>query len=355
MNHFRLLLTALLGFGMASCISLYQPEAAAISPALVVEGMITDQPGPYTVTLTQTADYSVKALNLVVTGATVALLDELGNQEILQEIPSTGIYQTKANGLQGVVGRRYKLSILTTAGKRYESEAELLKAAVPIQRLYYQFRLDPYALTSEDQSGWDVYLDTKDPEATGDYYRWTWTNYTYTQVCHTYRASPFSDVFYDQSCCAPCWNINRCYNCLTVSSDALVNGQSISGQFITRVPFTSRFRYYLEVEQQTISRGAFQFFESVRKLTANNGGLFDSAPALVRGNIRCVSSPDEPAFGYFGASGIATKAIYVDRLDGIGTPTLESPPNYKPNPPDPCYTCENSLYRTSQKPRWWTQ
>ena len=30
-----------------SCVTPYNPETAAVSPRLVVEGLITDQPGPY--------------------------------------------------------------------------------------------------------------------------------------------------------------------------------------------------------------------------------------------------------------------------------------------------------------------
>ncbi|GAB3336045.1 hypothetical protein GCM10027299_45670 [Larkinella ripae] len=346
-------LFASMALGAVSCLSPFQPETQSIEPSLVVEGMITDQPGPYSVKLTQTSDYSFAGLNLITSGATVTLTDNLGNQEVLQETPNTGVYQTRKDGMQGVAGRSYKISIQTKTGKQYESELELLKTAVPIQRVYYRFREDPFALTSEDRSGWDVYVDLKDSETAGDYYRWTWTHYEQIQVCNTYRQSQFSDIFYDQQCCSPCWDIVRCYDCLNVRSDAAINGKVLSGQLITRVPYTSNLRYYLEVEQQTISAGAFRFFESVRKLVSNTGGLFDAAPATVRGNLRCVSAPNEPVFGYFGAVGIAVSALYVDRLDGIGTPTLTGPPNYKLVPPDPCYPCETSLYRTTQKPGWW--
>ncbi|MFC5407897.1 DUF4249 domain-containing protein [Larkinella bovis] len=348
---FRLFfLFVLLNLGTGSCISPYQPTTQSIGPALVVEGMITDQPGPYVIKLTQTSDYSYKALNLLVTGAIVTISDDRGNQETLKEVPETGQYQTSR--MQGVVGRRYQVSIRTSTGKQYESDLELLKAAVPVQKLYYQFRADPYGLKTEETNGWDVYVDTKDAPGPGDYYRWVWTHYNPISVCNTYRPSR-SDTIYSQTCCSPCWDIVRCANCLTVRSDAAINGQTISGQFITRVPYSSTARYYLEVEQQAISLGAYRFFDSVHKLTSGTGGLFDAAPAAVRGNIRCTSHPDELVFGYFGAAGVSVQAISIDRSGLAVPPTLPPAPIFKYNPPDACFPCANGLIRTTQQPRWW--
>ena len=75
----------LYGLLVISCVTEYQPESVSIPPSLIVEGQITSQPGPYIVKLTRTADYSYKSLNLLETGATVIISDNLGNQETLKE------------------------------------------------------------------------------------------------------------------------------------------------------------------------------------------------------------------------------------------------------------------------------
>ncbi len=97
---------------VSSCISPYQPDTQSIGRALVVEGLITDQPGPYAVNLTQTADYTYSGLNLLVSGATVTLSDNAGNREVLREV-SAGYYQTAATGIRGTAGRSYKIAIRT--------------------------------------------------------------------------------------------------------------------------------------------------------------------------------------------------------------------------------------------------
>ncbi|RRB06482.1 DUF4249 domain-containing protein [Larkinella rosea] len=338
---------------VSSCLSPYQPDTQSIGRAVVVEGMITDQPGPYFVNLTQTADYTYSGLNLLVTGATVTLSDNLGNQEILKEA-TPGSYQTAANGIRGIAGRSYKITIRTSAGKQYESALELLKAAPPITKLSSEYKYNPAAFSNDLRNYWEVYLDTKDPETPGDYYRWVWKNYEMTPACQVSPGLNADGAYTGIPCCTACWNINQCYsNCINISSDAAINGKAISRQYILSVPFTSRSIYYVEVEQQSISPGAYRFFSSVQKLVNNTGGLFDSAPATVGGNMKCTSDPDEVVYGYFGAAGVSVLPLRVDRTkDAVGVP------NGKVIQLDnlaACIPCMNSINRTPTKPRFWDQ
>ena len=109
MIRFRSLLPLLLfPLLVLSCVTEFQPDTVSLPPSLVVEGQITDQPGPYTVKLTRTADYSYKAINLLETGAVVSIEDDQGNRETLREQAPGGVYQTRDAGIQGVAGRSYK-------------------------------------------------------------------------------------------------------------------------------------------------------------------------------------------------------------------------------------------------------
>lgn len=351
MNKFRALL---LGLGVivaaVSCVTEFQPNTVSIPSALIVEGQITNQAGPYTVKLTRTADYSYKSLNFLEYGATVVIQDDQGNRETLTELASGGFYRTSANGIRGVAGRSYTLSIQTKDGLRYESTAELLQSAPPIKKLYYEYTVEGESFVFAKNQGWNVYLDMQDPETPGNYYRWDWAHYEPIDVC--FKKEQLDGSLTGLLCCSPCWDIERCYNCININSDANVNGNEISRQFVMRVPYKSQSRYYLEVQQQAISKGAYTFWKSVKQLTSNTGGLFDAAPQSVQGNVRCVSDPSVMVFGYFGATGVSELAINVDRRGGQGVPEVSYPVRI----PDqsPCYVCENSLYRTPNQPRWWS-
>lgn len=331
-----------------ACVTEYQPKTQTLPPTLVVDGSITDQPGPYTIKLTRTADYTQAGLNLLETGATVIISDDNGLQEKLTET-SQGSYQTAIKGLRGIDGNYYTLTITTKDGKRYQSSAELLTAAPPITKLYYEYRADPTAISNGNIQGWDVYLDTKDPATPGDFYRWNWVHYEPIVVCQQKELS--NGTYTGLDCCSPCWDITRDYSSVNIKSDVNINGNNISHQLITRVPFTSRSTYYIEVQQQRLSAGGYAFWQSVKTLTQNNGGLFDAAPTAVRGNLRCLSDSSTSVYGYFGATGLSEGYLYIDRTDAVGDPPIQ--PTVVVPQPSACVVCANTAYRTPYQPRWW--
>ncbi|WP_266365471.1 DUF4249 domain-containing protein [Tellurirhabdus rosea] len=334
-----------------SCVTPFQPEVATMPRALVVDGQITDQPGPHYVRLTRTADYTNAALNLVEIGATLVITDNLNNRQPLTETADKGTYATPA-GFRGVAGRTYTLSIQTADGKRYESAPELLRAPVPIKKLYYEYRQNPLSIAVNDVHGWDVYADLDDPKETDNYYRWSWVHYNQIYACRTVSPPGQDNVFLDYPCCTNCWEIVRCNGCININSDALINGNTLSRQSIVRVPYTSSSRYYLEVEQQHLSKGAFEFLNSAKKLTQSTGGLFDPAPAALRGNVRSLASPEELVFGYFGAAGVTVMPLYVDRRDIRVSPPAQRQVDFG-QPSRACVVCENNSFRTPNRPRWW--
>ncbi|MVM30258.1 DUF4249 family protein [Spirosoma sp. HMF4905] len=336
---------------VVSCVTEYQPGNVSIPPALIVEGLITDQPGPYLVKLTRTADYSYKSLNLLETGATVIISDDLGNQEVLTEQSPGGTYKTAK--LQGIAGRTYKLTIRARNGEQYESEPEQLKASPPIGRLYYEYRYDAGASTNGKANGWDVYVDSKDPETPGDFYRWEWAHYEFTKACTRVYISGAPGHYEGIPCCSDCWDITRCYiNCINIMSDVTINGNSISRQFIERVLYDASTRYYLEVTQQRLSKGVYEFFKTAKQQVLNTGGLFDSAPGSIAGNMHSVTNPTMAVYGYFGAVGESVSYVLIDRSDAIGPPDYTEP-LYPASELATCVVCENSQYRTPIKPRWW--
>ncbi|MFD2933257.1 DUF4249 domain-containing protein [Spirosoma flavum] len=337
---------------VVSCVTEYEPGTVSILPSLIVEGMITNQPGPYAVKLTRTADYSYKSLNLLETGATVIISDNLGNQETLKESSTGGTYQTNISGIQGIVGRIYKVVIKTKDGNVYESEPEILKAAPAIDNIYYEYRYDSQESNNGKANGWDVYVDTKDSETPGDFYRWEWTHYEFTEVCKTVATAGQNSLI-GLPCCSQCWNINRCnINCINIMSDVNINGNSISRQLIERVPYDASTRYYVEVKQQLLSAGIYRFFKTASQQVQNTGGLFDAAPGSIGGNIHSTSNSSLKAYGYFGAVGESVGYLLVDRSKAVGAPVATTDLVVL-NSLAACVVCENSQYRTPVRPRWW--
>ncbi len=351
------LLVHLLMYGiLLSCITPYQPEVKSLGKKiLIVDGYITDQPGPHQVVLTYSSDYTVLGLNYIVGGATVWVTDEQGQRQDFIET-GKGVYRTAAS-FQGQMGRSYKLNITLPDGSRYESQPEKITPVSAIDRIYEEYTEKPVAGTKTIDKGFNIYLDTKDPATTGDYYRWVWTHFEPLIQCEvrTVRVGT-STVDYGYNCCQACWDIVRCQgkDCNNAMTDEQINGKSISRQFLLRAPYTSTTGYYVEVDQLSLSRGAYLYYKNIENLTSSNGGIFDVAPVPLGGNMVSVSNPGETVFGYFSASGAQKMPHFVDRTKGKGTPNIISLPPPPPGPfPPPCSPCLESGSRTQVKPRWW--
>lgn len=90
-------------------------------PQIVIEGIISDQAGPYQVKITKTGGFNQLNNFPPVTGAEVIINDNFGKSEMLKEIRA-GLYETQT--LQGVPGRTYTLRVIAE-GKEYSASSTM--------------------------------------------------------------------------------------------------------------------------------------------------------------------------------------------------------------------------------------
>src|SRR5580692_11732163 len=109
-----------------SCQKVINIDLNSASPAIVIVGNVNDQPGPYTVTLSQTVNFSENNTFPPVTGAFITIADNAGTTDTLIESPP-GTYNTKK--LVGVDGRTYTLKVIAN-GQTYTSTS-IMPQAVP--------------------------------------------------------------------------------------------------------------------------------------------------------------------------------------------------------------------------------
>ena len=103
------------------CQKVINIDLNSASPAIVIVGNINDQPGPYTVTLNQTVNFSDPNSFPTVSGAFVTIADNAGTTDTLTEtLPGT--YHTKK--IMGVPGRTYTLNV-TSNGQTYSSTSTM--------------------------------------------------------------------------------------------------------------------------------------------------------------------------------------------------------------------------------------
>jgi hypothetical protein len=258
--------------------------------------------------------------------------------------------------MQGQVGHTYQLHI-EVDGKKYESKPELLREVPPVERVYDEPFEEINPTTNQRQlGGWKVYVDTRDPAEQGNYYRWAWKHYKQALFCGA-ATDRFGNPLYGLFCCTTnCWDIVRCLGpeCINVANDALINGKNISRQVVAEVPVQCQDRYYIEIEQQALSRDAYLYWNTTKRMLQNTGGVFDVAPSAIPGNMTCTTDPGEQVLGFFGAVGVSRVGHYVDRRNADRVNCDRGYP-YPPSGgiPPPCVNCVESRFRTTKIPQFW--
>ena len=133
------------------------------NPRLVIEGIVTDQPGPYSVKLSMSGDYFAPSLYFPpVSNAIIVMTDNFGQTDTLKENTS-GTYLSST--LLGVPGSTYTLYV-SSQGKQYNATSSMPKKVL-IDTLYSVVRNQ----SRGEGPGYDIYVAFKDPPEPGNYYR----------------------------------------------------------------------------------------------------------------------------------------------------------------------------------------
>lgn len=352
MKLVSLFLFCFLTFCFSACIDPYDPKLVGTERYLAFEGVLTDAPGPYRFTLSKSAGYNSdeSVFDSRLTGATVSVTDNTGQTTRFLD-DGRGSYLSPT-GFRGLAGRRYTLNV-TYAGQSFRSDAELLQAVPPIDTVYRAYKPQTSGLAATN-GDFAVYLDLKDPAGTPNYYQWDWVHYEKPAYCVLYRP-PGSNITYAKRCCPlDCWTVSRSVGEITIASDQFINGNRLTGQLVARVPFDDSTPYYLRIGQQSLSEGAYQYWQTVRTLTSNVGGVFDATPATLPGNLHNIKTDGDAALrptllGYFQVSARRERLVYINRF---APPKLPFAKNQYPISPT-CEPCTETLYRTAIQPEGW--
>ncbi|MDJ1472616.1 DUF4249 domain-containing protein [Xanthocytophaga flava] len=274
MKRYILPVLILLSVMLTSCEDVIDVDLKQGETLLVVDGWVTNQPGPYKVRLTSTAPYFTNQETPKVTGATLIISDSEGVTDTLKE-SEPGIYLTQH--LQGKVGNTYTLKILSN-GEEYMAQTEI-KRVPPIDSLTVKYHEES---AFYEESGYYIYYNGPEPVGIGDFYRFK------IYQNDTLLSGPGDLTFAEDKL------VDGNYiGDLQMNDDkAFRKGDTIRGEnwAITE----DNYRYYVELSAQI-----------------NNGGLFSNPPANVRTNIHNNNSKGKKAVGWFGGAGVSSKEIVI--------------------------------------------
>lgn len=299
----------------SACKEPYWPEMNIAENILVVDGSITNEPGPYTVRLSFSSNID-SARFIPVSNCRVFITDDLGHSVELSE-DNPGIYITTEPNYQGEVGRQYKLQIITPDEREYESSFQELLAPVGIDSVYAEteYRQDP--AYDYDLAGYQFYVDTKIAEKD--------TNYCLLRAYATYHyKSDFTIRWYYDGTLN--WfhgpdSLLNCWKTYTVGKIFTLETASLSVPQIKRYPLhfvntetrELSIRYSLLVKQYTTGKEAYTYWNGLGDLNNDNESLYSIQPYQLRSNVKNIRDEQDPVLGYFIVAGVAEKRIFVDR------------------------------------------
>ncbi|QHT65542.1 DUF4249 domain-containing protein [Rhodocytophaga rosea] len=289
----------------ASCIEPYNPPAIAEAENyLVVEGFINSGTEPSTFYLSRTRTQADTNNLIPEIGATVYVEGEQGDRYDFSE-QNDGQYNSVPLNL--TFNARYRLHIRTRTNKEYISDYVALKATPAIDTLTWAVMND----------GIQIYVDTHDPENDTRYYRW---DYEETWQYNSAYYSNFEFVSKDSSMATREDQIFICYKS-EKSSEILINSSvRLAQDVIYRNPiiFTPAlsgkltYKYSVLVKQYALSQDAFNYWQILQKNTESTGSIFDAQPSQLKGNITCVTNPEEPVIGFVTASTLQQKRLFIE-------------------------------------------
>jgi hypothetical protein len=327
------------------CIDTFKPtlDKTDTEHILVVEGMITNEPGSFKVKLSRSVPIDTIVNYLNETGAFVTITDDHNNQYILTEI-EPGLYIYPDEIVLPIAGRTYQLSIIDAFGSEYESTPVLMEPKPEIKNLYWEESIETVFIDNEvvDQNGINIYVDGLDPQNSAEYYKWEISETWEVLMPNAITALDFYGMPYEAFVTVPeekkyCWVTQNSQQILIKS----VENQSdtkVDKFMVQRIrPGEDKLfiRYSIEVKQYILDNEMYNFWNNIKEINQDAGSLYDKVPVSIFGNISCCNG-DKKVLGYFDVAEVAKKRIFIE----IGEHTIVSHNKYE----DCLYVTDETLY-----------
>jgi Domain of unknown function (DUF4249) len=349
---------------VGSCITPLEMSVPPVDYRLVVDGLITNDPGPYTVRLYRERPLKIDLDQFVVEkNATVRLLDDAGNSETLVEVQE-GVYESSKNGMRGEVGRSYHLEIETVRGGQFYTEPDQIQPVGRMQSIRYEFVEGPF-VDGLKKDAFKIYANAIGVPAHLDFLRFrmvgTYKVRTYPEreeksigggvkipdppPCSGYEYREGLLQYVGECTCCYCWItekneapvvFNEVYTGLDMFNDVYVGDIQVTPESFSDL-------YRVEVEQLGLSSSTFQFWNLVRAQKAGAVDIFQPPIGALNGNVRSRDGSESP-LGIFWAAGVSRESIFLSK--GNLPYPLRSAFEYEA-------ACTKLDYSSNRKPTFW--
>lgn len=289
---------------ISGCVEDFDFKLQKAEARLVVEGLITNQKGPYYVRLTKSMPGGVTTIDrnyfqtdhaIPVEDAAVTITDDNGQCDTLKyiiinlypdvhqdDLYNQGFYATQK--LQGIPGHTYTLKI-TWEGKEYEASA-FMPPVPKIDSLSY------YLKKCEIVGKSDYYIPLlyfKEPQDTVNYYLFQLNEDLQSRIYSSvqlWQFSVLSDTY-----------LEPYVNGLNISRGATPRGIDFLGAYSEGQT--------IYIALSSLTKEAYSFYKNLLDQFESDGGAYKPTPASPPGNI------SNGALGFFRASAVSEGRTYI--------------------------------------------
>jgi hypothetical protein len=278
---------------LMSCEDVIDLKTATGPTQLVVDGWLTNQPGPQTIRLTWSAPYFDNRAAKPVLGAEVTVTDNQGNIFTFKDLAQDGkyVWGGTVKDTLGRVGRSYTLNVKSQTDV-YTAVNEI-KRVPKIDSIVYQKETLPFKPEKGPKEGYVVSFYARDFVGAGDTY---WIKPVLNGKAIVDKPSAIS-VAYDAAFSAG------------APSDGLIFILPIR-QSLTRDSLYSA-GASVGAELHSITNEAFDYLRQINEQAAN-GGLFAVPIQNIKTNVLNTNPSGPKALGYFGASAVSRMETVID-------------------------------------------
>jgi hypothetical protein len=315
----------------SSCVELFVPETSEYEDVLFIEALVTnDSLVPPHVLISKTLPITIRNSEHInrtlskISGASVTILCDDGNSYDFIET-DYGIYAPADPLFTGENDKSYKLAV-SYNGQTFESDYELLRISPPIDSLTSDLVQAQETDIDDNVYGLRFFASTHDDNSEESYYRWL-LNATYSySVPHnsTHKWLEGEIVNFDN------YDLIKCYKDKNISGLYVSTTEGLAENKVIEAPlnFESQYGdelsqiYSLHAKQLRISEPAYKFWFELNKLIYETGGLYETQPFRLSGNIECVTDQKLSVIGIFEVAGVSEAREYFFRPPEINIYTV---------------------------------
>jgi hypothetical protein len=332
------LIAALFTLMLTSCIKRYEPDIPRNEAVkFVVTGQVTKGADVQRINVSTSApitDPSYKYY-VPVKGCVVRILDDKGNAYRLTDLLN-GNYEIVIPDSKLVAGTAFKVELVTPKGVQIISDYDTLKECPEVDSVYYLLDQLPSADPFTQIKGIQFYIDLNATNTNCSNFRWE-IRETWEYKAELARTEKLRT----------CWMNEYVRDIYTLSTRNLTENRYklFPLHFVDNISSQRLLHgYSLLILQYSLSEAAYEYWEKIRINNDQQGGLYTKQPIQIKGNMHNITYPNQQVLGFFGASQVKTKRIFVNRI--IELPLeykeCEEDPDPMAKPPPFCYDCQLS-------------